>query len=140
MSEPTSLSVQTGVAGTHVVSVSTKPREIDLKAKEFNEYLAHNGLPDTLAERRKNKELGKDVRKRHSKRVGAIFQVGDARTDNYKHALGYSVETISQQNPHQLRAGGTPDVSCTLEGKPLANQSSVAAKITRAVSVKAVDA
>ncbi len=47
------LDLQTGEAGTYVVSVSTKPREIDLKAKDFNEYLAHDGLPDTLAARRK---------------------------------------------------------------------------------------
>jgi len=126
--EMTSFDVQTGEAGTYVVGVSTKPREIDLKAKDFNDYLAHDGIPDTLAERRKNNQLSKDVRERYSKHVRAIFQVGDARTDNYKHALGYPVEIIPQQNPYQLRAGGTLDVLCTLDGKPLANQFILAAR------------
>ncbi len=126
--ETTSLDVQTGEAGTYVVVVSTKPREIDLKAKDFNDYLAHDGIPDTLAERRRNKELGKDVRERYSKHVRAVFQVGDARTDDYKQVIGYPVEIIPQQNPYQLRAGGTLDVLCTLDGKPLANGFILAAR------------
>ena len=126
--ETTSLDVQTGEAGTYVVGVSTKPREIDLKAKEFNDYLAHDGIPDTLAERRKNKELGKDIRERYSKHVRAIFQVGDASTDDFKHSLGYPAEIIPQQNPYELRAGQTLDVLCTLDGKPLAQQFVLAAR------------
>ena len=118
----TSLDVQTGEAGTYVVGVSTKPREIDLKAEDFNDYLAHDGIPDTLAERRKNKELGKDIRERYSKHVRAVFQVGDARTGDFKHSLGYPVEIAPQQNPYELRAGQTLDVLCTLDGKPLTNQ------------------
>lgn len=137
----TSLDVRTGQAGTYVVGVSTKPREIDLKAKDFNDYLAHDGLPDTLAERRKNKESGKDVRERYSKHVRAIFQVGDASTGDFNHSLGYPVEIIPQQNPYELRAGQTLDVLCTLDGKPLARQFVLAArerggKLLREVSAR----
>ena len=116
------LDLQTGEEGTYVVSVSTKPREIDLKAKDFNEYLAHDGLPDTLAERRKSGELGKDVREQYSKHVRAVFQVGEKRTDAYKTPLGYPVEIIPQQNPYELRVGQTISVLCTLDGQPIANQ------------------
>ncbi|MDQ3652519.1 MAG: DUF4198 domain-containing protein [Acidobacteriota bacterium] len=49
------LNVRTAGAGTYVVGVSTLPREIELRAADFNEYLAHDGLPDTLVERRRNR-------------------------------------------------------------------------------------
>jgi len=120
---PTSLlSFQTGVEGTYVVALSTKAREIDLQAAEFNHYLAHDGLPDILAARIKNGELNNNVRERYSKHVKAIFQVGDKRTEDYKTSLDYPVEIILQQNPYDLRAGQTIAVKCLTEGKPITNQ------------------
>ena len=74
----TLLDIEIGAAGTYVVGLSTNPREIDLKAKDFNEYLAHDGLPDTLAARKRKGELGRDVRERYSKHVRGVFQVGRA--------------------------------------------------------------
>lgn len=118
----TLMEIQTKDAGTYLVGASTKPREIDLKAADFNDYLKHDGIPDTLAERQRTKELNKDVRERYSKHVRAVFQVGDRLTDDYKQPLGYPVEIIPQQNPYALKAGHTITVLCTLEGKPLANQ------------------
>ena len=64
-------------AGTYVVGLSTMEREIDLEGKDFNDYLSHDGIPDTLAERKEKKELDKKVRERYSKHVKAIFQAGD---------------------------------------------------------------
>ncbi len=125
------LDLETGEPGTYVVGVSTRPREIDLKAADFNEYLAHDGLPDTLAARKKSGELGRDVRERYSKHVRAIFQVGDARTDDYKRPLGYPVEIIPQQNPYSLKVGQIIEVLCTLDGKPLANQFVIAGREAR---------
>lgn len=118
----TIMQIQTGGSGTHVVGASTKPREIDLKAAEFNDYLQHDGIPDTLAERKKRGELDKDVRERYSKHVRAVFQVGDQLSDDYKRALNYPVEIIPQQNPYSLRVGQTIVVLCTLDGRPIANQ------------------
>ncbi len=116
------LSLQTGEAGTYVAGVSTKPREFALKAAQFNNYLLHDGVPDILAERKKNNELTKDVHERYSKHVKAIFQVGDARTDNFKTALGYPVEIIPQQNPYTLKVGEMFEVLCLKDGQPVVNQ------------------
>lgn len=118
----TVMAIQTNDPGTYLVGASTKPKEIDLKAADFNEYLQHDGIPDTLAERRRKKELNKDVRERYSKHVRAIFQVGDKLTDDYKQKLGYPVEIIPQQNPYALKAGQTLTVLCMLDGNPLTNQ------------------
>lgn len=116
------LYLQTGEAGTYVVGVSTKPREFALKAAQFNNYLSHDGVPDILAERKKNNELTKDVHERYSKHVKAVYQVGDARTDTFKVALGYPVEIIPQQNPYGLKVGQTLEVLCVKDGQPLVNQ------------------
>lgn len=118
----TTLELQTSGPGTYVVGISTKTREIDLKAAEFNDYLAHDGIPDVLAARRKSRELNKNVRERYSKHVRAVFQVGDARSEQFRTPLNYPVEIIPQRNPYLLKVGQVLPVLCTLEGKPLRNQ------------------
>ena len=118
----TIMELQTRGPGTYVVGVSTKPREISLKAVEFNDYLRHDGLPDTLADRKKNGELDKDVRERYSKHVRAVFQVGDVLSEDYKQPFNYPVEIIPQQNPYSLKVGDELVVLCTKESHPIANQ------------------
>lgn len=116
------LNLQPTEAGNYVVGLSTMPREIDLKAKDFNEYLTEDGIPDTLAERKRKNELTKDVRERYSKHVKTIFQAGEKQTDNYKIALGYPVEIIPRTNPYELKTGDAFEFQCLKDGKPLANQ------------------
>jgi len=122
----TLMEIQTGRPGTYVVGISTRPREIDLKAADFNDYLKHDGIPDILAKRTRDGELGKDIRERYSKHVRAIFQVGTAPTEEYRTSLQYPVEIIPQSNPYSLKVGQTLPVLCTLDGKPLVNQFVIA--------------
>ena len=116
------LNLQPTEPGNYVVGLSTMPREIDLKAKDFNEYLEEDGIPDTLADRKLMNELAKDVRERYSKHVKTIFQAGDKQTDSFKTILGYPVEIVPQNNPYSLKAGGTLSILCLKDGKPLVNQ------------------
>src|SRR5215210_8203994 len=74
------VSVRVGPAGTYVIGASLLSREIALDAKDFNAYLAEDGLPDVLAARRKNGELDKPARERYSKHVKALVQVGATRS------------------------------------------------------------
>jgi hypothetical protein len=122
----TIMEIPTASAGTYLVGISTKPREIDLKAADFNDYLQHDGIPDILAKRKKDGELGKNVRERYSKHVRAVFQVGETRSDDYKRQLNYPVEIIPQQNPYSLKLGQTIAVLCLLDGRPLVNQFVIA--------------
>lgn len=110
-------------AGKYVVGLSTAWRENALAAKEFNEYLTLEGIPDVLENRKRDKELDKDARYRYSKYVKTILQIGDKQTDSYKTALGYAVEMIPQQNPYQLKKGQTIEVLCLKDGKPLVGQT-----------------
>lgn len=116
------MNLTTGAPGTYVVGLSTKSREIALKAADFNEYLKEDGLPDTLEERRKMGELEKDAKERYAKHVKAILQVGKKQTDDYKTVLGYPVELVPQQNPYKLKKGDTMEILCLKDGKPLAGQ------------------
>ncbi len=116
------LNLKTGAVGTYVVGLSTKTREIALKAADFNEYLKEDGLPDTLEERRKTGELEKDAKERYAKHVKAILQVGKKQTDDYKTVLGYPVELVPQQNPYKLKKGDQIEILCLKDGKPLAGQ------------------
>ena len=122
----TLLELTTGGPGTYLLGISTKPREIALKAADFNAYLEHDGLPDILESRKKTGELGKDVRERYSKHVRTVFQVGELRTRDYDVSLNFPAEIIPQQNPYSLKSGDTLVVKCTLNGKPLTDQVVIA--------------
>jgi hypothetical protein len=116
------LTVKVGPQGTYVVGASLKPREITLKAKDFNQYLSDDGIPDVLALRRKKGELGKDATERYSKHIKAILQVGSKRDGGYVNVLGYPAELIPLDNPYSVKAGGSIRVRSMVDGKPAGNQ------------------
>ncbi|MCS6804035.1 MAG: DUF4198 domain-containing protein [Blastocatellia bacterium] len=120
------LELRTAAPGTYVVGVALYPKEIHLKAEEFNEYLEHDGIPDMLVERQKQNRLGEDAHELYSKHAKAIFQVGERRTKSFKQPLGYAVEIIPQQNPYTARVGQTMSFLCTKDGKPIPRQFVIA--------------
>jgi uncharacterized GH25 family protein len=120
------LTVTTGETGTYVIGVSLRPLEIKLEAKEFNTYLAHDGIPDVLAARREARELDRPARERYSKHVKALVQVGDRRTGSYQTALGYPAELIPLDNPYALSLGDSLRIRAVVEGNPVANQLVIA--------------
>ena len=120
------VTVRVGESGTYLIGASLRPREIALKAKDFNTYLASDGLPDILAARRKNGELDRPARERYSKHVKALVQVGSARTAGYSAELGYPAELVALDNPYALRPGGVLRVRAVVEGSPVANQVVIA--------------
>lgn len=118
----TQLNFTAGEVGTYVAGVSTKPRNIELKAEKFNNYLKHDGVLDMLEERTKNNLLNKDAVESYQKHVKAIYQVGDTKTDDWKTVLGYPIEFVPQENPYTKYSGSKLAVQLLLDGKPLSNQ------------------
>ena len=116
------LSVELGAPGTYVVGVSTKTREIQLEAEDFNAYLEEDGIPDVLDARRRDHELGKGARERYSKHVKAVFQVGGVRSDGFNVTLGYPAEIVPLDNPYGMDRGTAFRVRCLVDGRPVANQ------------------
>ena len=125
------LSLTPTETGNYVVGLSTAWRENGLPAKEFNEYLVAEGIPDVLENRKKDAELEKDARYRYSKYVKTILQAGATPTDNYKTVLGYAVEMVPQQNPYELKKGATLQVLCLKDGKPLVGQTVLTGRETK---------
>ena len=120
------LALRTGDAGTYVVGVSTRRRNLDIPAEAFNAYLEEDGMTDVLQARRRNNELGKSVTERYAKHVKAIFQVGAVRSNVFNTPLGYPAEIVPLQNPYALEVGSELRVRCLVDGKPVANQAVIA--------------
>ncbi|HEU4878835.1 MAG TPA: DUF4198 domain-containing protein, partial [Gemmatimonadaceae bacterium] len=116
------LTLQVGKAGTYVAGASLRPREIDLKAADFNTYLADDGIPDVLAARKKSGEMNKDATERYSKHIKALIQVGPTRSGDFSAVLDYPAELVPIDNPYALRPGSTLRVRALVDGKPVPNQ------------------
>lgn len=124
--DSTVLTFRTGGAGTYVVGASTRPREIQLSAEDFNAYLEHDGIPDVLEARRRSGTLDQPARELYHKHVKAILQAGERRTDGYAVALGYPAELVPLTNPYGLTAGDTLRLRVLVDGNPVARQLVVA--------------
>ena len=109
-----------------MIGVSVLPRTLRLEGKDFNKYLAEDGIPDVLAARRAKGELDRPALERYSKHVKALIQVGDARTQRVDAELGYPAELIPLDNPYVLRAGSTLRVRALVDGKSVTNQAVLA--------------
>jgi len=120
--EVTYLRFRTGNSGTYVAGVSTLPREIDLSAEEFNEYLAHEELTDIIAERKVKGITNTPAREKYSKHVKALLQVNEKKTNHYITELSYPIEFVPRTNPYLLNKGDQLSIILLKEGKPLANQ------------------
>lgn len=118
----TYLRFRTGQKGTWVAGVSTKPRNIELSAKDFNAYLEHDGVLDVLEDRQKQGELDSGAVERYSKHVKTLFQVGDVFTDDWNTVLGYPIEFVPQANPYKLHPGHRLEVKLLVDGRPLSGQ------------------
>lgn len=111
-----------GKNGTYLAGISTLPRMIELNAKDFNDYLDHEGLEKTLEERKMDGSHTNGAKEKYSKHVKALLQVGDKKTDEYKKVLGYPIEFVPALNPYLLKTGQAFPFKLLWKGKPLANQ------------------
>ncbi len=128
--DTTFLTLRTAGAGTYLLGLSVRPREIALTGEQFNGYLKEEGIDDMLAERTRTGALQESARERYAKHVKAIIQVGEARSDGYATVLGYAAEIVPLQNPYTLKRGATLGVRCLLEGKPAPGLTVLAGGVT----------
>lgn len=120
--DTSTFTLRTAAPGTYVVGTSTRPKVLALSGKEFNAYLAEDGIPDELAARKKEGRLNEGSRERYHKHVKALIQVGDTPDQGFATVLGYPAEIVPLANPYTLKVGATLDVRLTVEGKPVAGQ------------------
>ncbi|NIM77544.1 MAG: DUF4198 domain-containing protein [Candidatus Aminicenantes bacterium] len=105
--------------GTYVAAISIHPKEIKLKAKEFNEYLLHDGLSAVYKLREKEGILDKDAVEYYSKYAKTIIQSGDTQDDTPTRPLHLPIEIVPAVNPYKLKRGDSLKVAVLFKGKPL---------------------
>ena len=111
-----------GNPGTYVAGISTLPREIKLNATEFLDYLEHEGLWDTIEDRKTRKISDQPALEKYSKHVKAIIQVESKRTGDYATVLGYPIEFVPLSNPYELSVGDRMSIKLLFMSLPLSNQ------------------
>ncbi len=115
--------VRAPAPGTYVIGMSLLPRTIKLDAKDFNEYLASDGIPSILDLRRKTGEMDSPASERYAKHVKALVQVGSLRSVKVDHVFGYPAEIVALDNPFRLGAGKAMRVRLMVDGKAVAGQT-----------------
>jgi len=120
--DTSTFTLTTGAAGTYVLGTSTRPRILGLPPKDFNQYLADDGMPDELAARKKDGTISQPSKERYHKHVKALVQVGARPDSGYKTVLGYPAEIVPLQNPYGLKVGASLEVRVLVDGMAVANQ------------------
>ena len=91
---------------------------IELKPKEFNEYLKHEGITDI-----KVKLEGGVQKERYRRYIKSLVLSGDKiEGEIYKKVIGQRLEIVLLKNPYLLKVGDELEVQVLFEGKPLANK------------------
>jgi hypothetical protein len=111
------ISLHTGAAGTYVLGLSVKPRDVDYTGAEFNAYLKAEGYADVLSERLRTGDLSPGKR-RYATHVKAVVQVGGARSEAYSAVLGFPAEIVPLDNPYGLTRGATLRLRFLIDGQP----------------------
>lgn len=113
---------KTGISGSYVAGISTLPRTLELSAKDFMDYLEHEGLTNVIIEREKKGIQGKSAKEKYSKHVKALLQVGTETSMDYAKVLGFPIEFVPINNPYALKKGEELSFQLLWRGQPLANQ------------------
>lgn len=102
------------------VAVALHPRPIRLTAEQFNEYLAHEGLPHVLAERKAQGLADRDAHERYTKFAKALVQAGEGGPLVFSRAVGHAIEFVPLDDPFALRPGDEFAARLLFRGEPLA--------------------
>jgi hypothetical protein len=114
--DSTFLRLKTGEPGTYVLGFSTKPSRLRISGKEFDAYLAEEGLTDVIEARKAAGTSADSASERYAKHVKALLQVGPATSDGFAAVLGYPAELIPLENPYTVKPGGELPVRALVRG------------------------
>ncbi len=107
------------VGGVHVLGCALRPRLLEMKAEDFDKYLASEEADEALAERRAEKSAGPVVERytKYAKTIVEVHPVG-GEDIGYQAPVGHRLEIIPMSNPGQWQALTTVRVQVLLDGHP----------------------
>lgn len=107
--------------GTYIGVVAIKPRFIEIKAPDFEKYLAHEGLDAVAGARERVGESTKPGRERYSRYGKTLIRVGDpGEGAHVTRPLGLKVELVPLSDAARLKPGDRCRIRLLFEGKPVA--------------------
>lgn len=107
--------------GTAMITFNNVNSFVQLEAKEFNTYLAEEGLQSSIDHRRKHNQTDSVGREFYQRSVKTIVQVGALKTDVFKKQTTLPVDIIPLSHPYKLVNGDTLKVKVLFKGEPLVN-------------------
>jgi uncharacterized GH25 family protein len=107
--------------GPHVIVLATRPRTVRMKAEDFEDYLAEEGL---AAVARQQKELGesdKPAVERYFKSAKSVVDVGEHPGGEllWAESTGLPFEVVPLDHPNRIQPGGVLGLRVLFDGKPL---------------------
>jgi uncharacterized GH25 family protein len=109
--------------GLALLSMERDYAYIELKPKEFSEYLKHEGLEDVqkLMEKLPPRKV---ERERYRRFIKSLIMIGDKPVGNvYGKILGQKLEIILLDNPFKTKPGDEITAQVLFDGKPLADKT-----------------
>lgn len=106
-------------AGVLYATVTLAPRQISLSAKDFNDYLQEDGLPQIYADRARRGELDRPAVERYRKDAKALIVrpgPGSVATT----PVGQRLEIVPLADPADARSGDTLPVLVRFDATPIA--------------------
>jgi len=105
--------------GGNLLAVDRIPTTIELKPREFEDYLREEDLEGPLAERARRGESNKAGLEKYGRSIKLLVQVGDAEDATYGAEIGQSIEIIPREDPVHLTPGGVLHVLVKFHGAPI---------------------
>jgi hypothetical protein len=105
--------------GLRVLGYHSQPSFIELEAKQFESYLAEEGLEKISALRAKRGEQEKTGKESYTRCLKALLAVGPPTEQDTDQVLGFPLELIADANPYRRAAGMPLPIRLLFEGQPL---------------------
>ena len=112
---------QSAAPGSHVIALGTRPRTVRMRAEDFEDYLAEEGLTGIAAMRKDLGETSAPAVERYVKWAKAVVDVGDGAGTGilWAESAGQAFEILPLVNPNRVQPGGMLRLRVLLDGEPL---------------------
>jgi hypothetical protein len=115
--EPAAARVALRSEGTSIIALRMAPSRITLKARDFEDYLRHEGHDEILEARAQGRNARSKERERYTRYVKTLVRAGDPSSVALT-ALGLPIEIVPEAQPETVTPGGSLPVRVLFEGEP----------------------